>query len=127
MKRRRVISGVSALALVSASLAACGGGGSASAKSLGEIQSCLSKAGYLVRTTPFGKQLSVAQNGTQIFTVTLHDSEQAAKKQVGDQRAEFGPNGANTGGGAISDGTVVIAYLHPQPARTLGKVKACAF
>jgi len=134
---RRSSTGFTAAVLatsVALGLASCGGGSggssSSAAKSLGDIRVCLANAGYVATLTPFGAQIAVALppgNKGTAFTVTINKTEQAAQHQVGDQIAEFGPKGANTGGGAISSGDVVIAYAHKQASSDLDKVKACAF
>jgi hypothetical protein len=124
---------LAALATIAATtgFAGCGGsGGSGGTKSLSSIESCLTSAGYKARTTPFGQQLSVAlpsKPTTQAVTVTIQPSSQKAASQVGDQNAEFGPQGANTGGGAVSQGQVVLAYARPVPGADLNKIKSCAF
>lgn len=123
---RRLLACVAVAAL--AATAGCGGGGT---KSLAKIQSCLTAAHYSAEATPgVAHQLTVGLASaptTPAFTVTINPSEGEAKKQVGDQKAEFGPQGANTGGGAASSGRVVVAYARPEPAADLKKVEGCAF
>jgi len=122
--------GALAAAAIAATFLGCGGGASGP-KSLGQIGSCLKSAGFAALSTPgVPDQLSVAspqKPQMTLYTVTINKTTKDAQRQVGDQKAEFGPQGANTGGGAVGKGRVVIAYARPVPRSGLDKVEHCAF
>jgi hypothetical protein len=132
----------SACALVAATIAVTvlgcgggsGGGGSSSSsnpKPLGQVSSCLKSAGFAAAPTPgVAHQLAVASPAKPqmtLYTVTVNKTAKDATQQVGDQKAEFGKQGADTGGGAVGEGRVVIAYARPVPKSGLDKVRHCAF
>jgi hypothetical protein len=107
------------------------GGGSSGPKPLGQIGSCLRSAGFGTHSTigvPDQLALTVPQRPQMtVYTVTINKTAKDAQQQVGDQKAEFGPQGANLGGGAVGQGRVVIAYARPVLPSDLDKVKHCAF
>jgi hypothetical protein len=121
--------GALACAAIAATLLGCGG--SSGPKSLKQIGSCLQSAGFAALSTPgVPDQLSVAspqKPQMTLYTVTINKTTKDAQRQVGDQKAEFGPQGANTGGGAVGQGRVVIAYARPVPRSGLDEVEHCAF
>ena len=105
--------------------------GSGGAKSSSDIVDCLHKDGFattLAASEPFQFDVNLEPGtGASVVQVTIQKSEKDAKQQAGDEAAEFGPDGINKGGGAISQGDVVLGYAKAVPASALSKIKSCAF